>query len=87
MGQIVNDLKLILQNYFGTILLSLICINKKYIRDYLRFEVIYDATDGLQVRSSTKVPYVLQFPNSFRSRSMTCFWISPNKRNRLCVLF
>jgi len=42
-----------LQNYFGTVLLSLICITKSYLTDYLRLNVIYDAAVGLQVRIST----------------------------------
>ena len=47
------DLKYILQNYFSTVLFSLICITKSCAMDYLRLNVIYDATVGLETRSST----------------------------------
>ena len=47
------DLKNMLQNYFSTVLLSLICITKSYVMDYLRLNVMYDAAVGLQARSST----------------------------------
>ena len=40
-----------LQNYISTVLLSLICIAKSYETDYLRLNVIYDATVGLQLRA------------------------------------
>ena len=40
-----------LQNYFSTVLLSLICITKSYVTDYLHLNVIYDATVSLQLRA------------------------------------
>ena len=46
-------LKKCYKNYFSTILFSLICITKSNVTDCLCLNVIYDATVGLQARSST----------------------------------
>ena len=40
-----------LQNYFSTVLLSLISITKSYVTDYLDLNVIDDATVGLQLHA------------------------------------
>ena len=45
------DLKNMLQNYFGALLLSLICITKSYVMNYQHLNVIYDATVGLQLHA------------------------------------
>ena len=40
-----------LQNFISTVLLSLTCITKSYVTDYLRLNIILDATVGLQLRA------------------------------------